>query len=118
MDQVSIQNIELYNNFYNDTNASLPIFYLNHANRVLVRNIYAEHQSGSVFRLDSVLNQQFYNCSFKNATIPQDLTYDLQNIVLINRYKDLVYYNPTEQVVTTFNNFHVDVLKLFKLFEE
>ena len=119
MDQVSIQNVELYNNFYNDSNASFPIFYIYWVNRVLVRNIYAEHQCGPVFRLDSVLNQQFYNCLFKDTYITHDLTYELQNIVLINRQiANINSLNLAERVVTIFNNFHIDVLRPFKLFEE
>ena len=85
INHVDIADVELYNNYLNDTNARFSIFSMNQADKVIVRNIHAENQCGSVFRMDAVLNQQFYNCSFKNTSTSQDLIKELQNIVYITR---------------------------------
>ena len=117
MDQINITDVELYNNFLNDTtDVRFPIFYMNMADKVIINNVYGENQYGSVFRMDAVLNQQFYNCSFKNFSVTQASITELQNIIHITRQiGDKDGLDPTEKLLTVFNDFHIDVTNLDEL---
>ena len=113
MDQINITDVELYNNFLNDTDVQFSIFYMNQVDKVIVNNVYGENQYGSVFRMDTVLNQQFYNCSFKNFSVTQASIKELLNIVHITRsVGGTDGLDPTQELLTIFNEFHVNVINI------
>ena len=106
MHEINIQNIELENNFY-DVRYDGAMFYSNGSDIVTVTNVTAKNHFSNIFWLDSVLTQKFLNCSFTNITIYG--RYSKQIIIFSTRIQDDLDRKNTDQPVTIFQDFYVDV---------
>ena len=107
---VNIKNVELNNNGLNDTFAKFSMFYVNTAEQTTIRNFDARNQSGSVFSIDAVTVQEFYNCTFDDIRTSQDFNQTLQNIVRINRTIGSEIQSVSKlKPMTIFQDFHVNV---------
>ena len=107
--EINVQNIELENNFFQNTAEGTAMFYLTDSDIVTITNVTARNHCDSIFLLDSVLTQKFYNCTFTNITV-YDYSMDIPLFVVFShRGGDDADRDSTEQPATIFQDFHVDV---------
>ena len=107
MHKINIQNIELENNFHQTPDIP-AMFYTESSDIVTITNLTVKNHCSRIFWLESVLTQKFYNCTFTNITINDDSLKN-QTIIISTRRENDVDRNNTEQPVTIFQDFYVDV---------
>ena len=109
MHEINIQNIELEDNFSN-RDFDGGIFYTINSDIVTITNLTVRNHSPTLFWLESVLTQKFYNCTFINITSSS------LNTIFSSRKNDDIGRENTEQPVTIFQDFHIDVTLEYIIF--
>ena len=108
--EITIQNIELENNIYQFTSLSGAMFFIERSDIVTIRNVAAKNNSNSIFWMQYVLTQKFYNCTFINIRMNDASSNVHKNIILSARMSADLSRNNTEEPVTIFQDLHVDVM--------
>ena len=96
MHEINIQNIELESNFYQNTVEGTVMFSITGSGIVTITNVTARNHCDSIFLLNSVRTQKFYNCTFTNITVYDDSMDNPLFIVSSTRMQDDVDRSNTE----------------------
>ena len=116
MHEINIQNIELENNTYKIPADNTAMFFTKYSDIVTITNVTVKNHSQNIFCLVSVLTQKFNNCTFNNIIMDDSSTQLFKYMIFTIRMEADVDRNNTEQPVTIFQDFHVDVALDYVIF--